>query len=46
MDDIRQFLIDDIKELMYPHTSFDWMDSVSDDGLYTLWQDLINIELE
>jgi hypothetical protein len=41
MTEARQFLIDDISALLNPNKSHEWLNSVNDDGLYTLWQDLI-----
>lgn len=43
MTEARQFLIDDISALLNPHKSHEWLNSVNDDGLYTLWQDLVNL---
>lgn len=41
MSETRQFLIDDISTLLNPTKSHEWLESVNDDGLYTLWQDLV-----
>ena len=39
----RQFLIDDISSLLDQNKTHEWLDSVSDDGLYSLWMDLVNL---
>lgn len=41
MTEVRQFLIDDISALLDQNKTHEWLDSVNDDGLYTLWQDLV-----
>ena len=41
MNEARQFLIDDISALLNPNKSHEWLNGVNDEGLYTLWQDLI-----
>lgn len=43
MTDTRQFLIDDISALLNQNKSHEWLDSVNDDGLYSLWRDLVNL---
>lgn len=42
MTDNRQFLIDDIKAMMPSH-NVEFLNGVSDEGLYRLWQDLVNL---
>lgn len=39
----RQFLLDDITALMQNTTIPEWLRNVNDDGLYRLWQDLVNL---
>jgi hypothetical protein len=43
MTDARQFLIDDIAALMQHDKPPEWLNSVSIEGLYRLWQDLVNL---
>jgi hypothetical protein len=43
MTEARQFLLDDITALMNHSNAPDWLNSVSDDGLYALWRDLVNL---
>jgi hypothetical protein len=43
MTDTRQFLIDDITALLNQKEASKWLDSVNNDGLYKLWQDLVNL---
>jgi hypothetical protein len=43
MTEARQFLLDDITALMNHSKHPDWLYSVSDDGLYALWRDLVNL---
>ena len=40
--DNRQFLIDDIKAMMPSH-KVEFLSGVSNEGLYRLWQDLVNL---
>lgn len=41
MNEARQFLIDDISALLDQNKSHEWLDSVNNDGLYSLWRDLV-----
>lgn len=43
MTDTRQFLIDDISALLDQNKSHEWLNSVNNDGLYSLWRDLVNL---
>lgn len=43
MNDAREFLLDDITALMQHTTIPEWLHNVNDDGLYRLWQDLVNL---
>lgn len=43
MTDTRQFLIEDISALLNPNKTYEWLNGVNDDGLYTLWQDLVTL---
>lgn len=43
MNEARQFLIDDISALLDQNKTHEWLDSVNDDGLYSLWKDLVNL---
>jgi hypothetical protein len=43
MTDARKFLLDDITALMNRSSTPDWLYSVTDDGLYALWRDLVNL---
>ena len=42
-DNTRQFLIDDISALLDQNKTHEWLDSVNNDGLYSLWRDLVNL---
>jgi len=42
MTDARNFLINDIKAMMPSH-KVAFLNGVSDEGLYRLWQDLVNL---
>ena len=42
MTDNKQFLIDDIKAMMPSH-KVEFLNGVSNEGLYRLWQDLVNL---
>lgn len=43
MTDTRQFLIDDISALLDQNKTHDWLNNVNNDGLYSLWRDLVNL---
>jgi len=43
MTDNRRFLLDDIVSMLPQSCNYGWLDNVSDDGLYRLWQDLVNL---
>lgn len=43
MSEARQFLIDDISALLDQNKTHEWLDSVNDEGLYSLWRDLVNL---
>jgi len=43
MNDARVFLLEDITALMQHTTTPTWLLSVNDEGLYRLWQDLVNL---
>jgi hypothetical protein len=43
MSETRQFLLDDISALLDPNKSHEWLNTVTDEGLYRLWQDLVNL---
>ena len=46
MNDNRQFLLDDIKTMLpQSQQDFAWLTLLSDDGLYHLWQDLVNLTI-
>ena len=42
MTDARKFLINDIGAMMPSH-NVEFLNGVSDEGLYRLWQDLVNL---
>ena len=42
MTENRRFLIDDIQAMMPSH-KVEFLSGVSDEGLYRLWQDLVNL---
>ena len=42
MIEARKFLIDDIKAMMPSH-KVEFLSGVSNEGLYRLWQDLVNL---
>jgi len=42
MTEARKFLIDDIQAMMPSH-KVEFLNGVNDDGLYRLWQDLVNL---
>jgi hypothetical protein len=42
MTDARKFLIDDITAMMPSH-KVEFLSGVSDEGLYRLWLDLVNL---
>jgi hypothetical protein len=44
MTENRRFLLDDIKTMLpKSQDDFPWLMLLSDDGLYHLWQDLVNL---
>lgn len=43
MNDNRRFLLDDIMAMLPEHKDHSWLASVNDEGLYRLWQDLVNL---
>lgn len=45
MSEARQFLLDDITALIKQDITPVWLHGVNDDGLYKLWQDLVNLTL-
>jgi hypothetical protein len=42
MTENRRFLIDDITAMMPSH-KVEFLNGVNDEGLYRLWQDLVNL---
>lgn len=45
MTEARRFLIDDITALMEHSNPPEWFNTVTDEGLYKLWRDLVNLTL-
>ena len=45
MTENRRFLTDDIISMLPEHADYDWLDNVTEEGLYRLWQDLVNLTL-
>ena len=45
MTENRRFLTDDIICMLPEHADYDWLDNVTEEGLYRLWQDLVNLTL-
>lgn len=46
MTENRRFLLDDIKAMLpQSQQDFAWLILLSDEGLYHLWQDLVNLTL-
>lgn len=43
MNDNRRFLLDDIIAMLPEHKEHNWLANVTDEGLYRLWQDLVNL---
>lgn len=43
MNENRKFLLDDIISMLPANKSHLWLAEVSDEGLYRLWQDLVNL---
>jgi len=44
MSENRRFLLDDIKAMLpQSQQEFAWLILLSDEGLYHLWQDLVNL---
>jgi hypothetical protein len=44
MTENRRFLLDDIKAMLpQSKQEFAWLILLSDDGLYNLWRDLVNL---
>lgn len=43
MTDAREFLLDDITALLQHDKPPEWLSGVTIEGLYRLWQDLVNI---
>lgn len=43
MTENRRFLTDDIIAMMPEHKDYNWLANVSEEGLYRLWQDLVNL---
>lgn len=45
MTDNRKFLMEDIIAMLPQSRDTTWLSNLSDDGLYHLWQDLVNLTL-
>ena len=45
MTENRRFLTDDIICMLPEHADYGWLDNVTEEGLYRLWQDLVNLTL-
>lgn len=46
MTENRRFLLDDIKAMLpQSQDDFPWLMLLSEEGLYRLWQDLVNLTL-
>ena len=43
MTENRRFLTEDIMTMLPAHPDYEWLDGVSEEGLYRLWQDLVNL---
>lgn len=45
MTDNRKFLTDDIVSMLPQAQETAWLSNLSEEGLYHLWQDLVNLTL-
>lgn len=45
MTENRRFLTEDIIAMLPSGREIEWLTSLSDEGLYRLWQDLVNLTL-
>lgn len=43
MTDNRRFLLDDIIAMLPQSNDTEWLYGLNDEGLYRLWQDLVNL---
>lgn len=43
MTDNRRFLTDDIIAMLPENKDYSWLANVNEEGLYRLWQDLVNL---